>query len=306
MESHNLNLYHIFYITALQGSISKAAKELFISQPAVSKGISRLENNLGVSLFIRNSRGVKLTGEGKLLYEQLAKAFMAIREGENTLKKISENGAGELTIGASTMLCKYILLPYLKDFMQKNPNIKISLTCLSSNDSVNALHQGQLDIALVAEVEHMEGIIFRPLQELHDTFVASKEYLDSLCRQADMQGVLTPERTVTLFSYANLFMLDLNNSTRQFVDNYMFQHGIRAKQQMETTSVDLLIEFAKLGLGITCVNADFIKTELQEKSLIALQLPVPVPPRKIGIAYKSKRKPTYAMQKFMEYIFSNT
>ena len=104
--SANLNLYHIFYHTAKAGNISLAAKQLYISQPAVSKSIAKLEELLDTTLFYRNSRGVKLTPEGTVLMEELTHAFSAIARGEEALRKIHGLGIGQITIGVSTTLCK--------------------------------------------------------------------------------------------------------------------------------------------------------------------------------------------------------
>ena len=113
----NLSLYKVFYTVANTGNISKAATELFISQPAISKSIRKLEQSLDVTLFSRNSRGVQLTEEGELLYDYVQRAFYALQTGEERLKKINELGIGHLHIGVSSTLCKYMLLPYLKEFI---------------------------------------------------------------------------------------------------------------------------------------------------------------------------------------------
>lgn len=117
----NLSLYKVFYTVANTGNISKAAAELFISQPAISKSIRKLEQNLEVTLFSRNSRGVQLTEEGEILYDYVQKAFYSLQLGEAQLKKINELGVGHLRIGVSTTLCKYVLLDYLKEFTIAHP-----------------------------------------------------------------------------------------------------------------------------------------------------------------------------------------
>ncbi len=115
----NLSQYRIFYEVAKTGNISKAAKELYISQPAISKAISKLEDSLKVSLFTRSSRGVHLTPEGELLFGYVQTAFQALDLGEQELKRIQEFNIGHLKIGVSNTLCKYILLPYLKNFIDR-------------------------------------------------------------------------------------------------------------------------------------------------------------------------------------------
>ena len=119
----NLSSYRIFYTVANTKNISKAAKELYISQPAISKSIQKLEESLGTKLFERSSRGVALTDSGELLYTHVKSAFETLSIGEDRLRRSIELGIGHLTIGVSSTLCKYVLLPYLKEFIKENPHI---------------------------------------------------------------------------------------------------------------------------------------------------------------------------------------
>ena len=102
-----LSLYRIFYTVAQCGSISAAARHLYISQPAISKSISNLENELQTHLFERTSRGVSLTEEGQLLFHHVSDAFHSLEAGEAELSRIRDMGLGHLTIGVSTTLCRY-------------------------------------------------------------------------------------------------------------------------------------------------------------------------------------------------------
>ena len=131
---NNLNYYNVFYMVAKTGSISRAANQLYISQPAVSKAISNLEESIGIALFVRNSRGVALTEEGTILYDYIERALDNIVKGEESLKKYNELGIGHIRIGVSTSLCKHILLDYLKPFIKDNPNIKVSIDCHLTDD----------------------------------------------------------------------------------------------------------------------------------------------------------------------------
>ena len=131
-----------FYTVANTGNISKAAKELYISQPAISKSIQKLEEGVGCKLFSRSSRGVVLTDEGKLLYDHVSSAFETLTLGEEKLKRSIELGVGHLKIGVSATLCKYLLLPYLQEFIRQNPHVSISITCQSTNETLELL-EGQ-------------------------------------------------------------------------------------------------------------------------------------------------------------------
>lgn len=299
MEIQNLNLYHIFYTVAGCGNISSAAKELFISQPAISKAVSRLEGNLNVKLFTRNSRGVRLTLEGELLYKQLDAAFRAIRQGEENLKRNGELGVGELSIGVSTTLCKYVLLPYLQEFIKENPYIKISISCRSTYETIAALEDGTLDIGLIGEAERMNHLQFYPVQEINDIFVTTEKYLELLKEKLHIQGSVKSRDMNRLLSHSTLLLLDKNNITRQYIDKYMILQNITPEQQLEITTMDLLIEFAKIGLGAACVISNFVEKELQNGTLIRLPMPEPIPARKIGFACKKQANPTVPMSKFM-------
>ena len=156
----NLSLYYIFHIVAEKRNISQAAKELYISQPAISKSISKLETNLNTILFKRNSRGVTLTAEGELLYGYTKKAFQALNTGEKTLARRQALGISQLRIGVSTTLCKYILLPYLQRFISSYPHVRISIACQSTYQTLALLDENKIDIGLVGEPSAQKTIIF--------------------------------------------------------------------------------------------------------------------------------------------------
>lgn len=145
----NLTLYHIFNAVAEAGNISRAAKELYISQPAISKSISKLEQSLDTKLFNRSSRGVTLTDSGKLLYEHTSAAFHQLEKGEDRLRHSRQLGIGRLRIGASTTLCKYVLLPCLKEFTERYPHIRISIQCQSTFQTMALLQNHKVDIGLI-------------------------------------------------------------------------------------------------------------------------------------------------------------
>ena len=147
----NLSGYKIFYEVASCGNISKAAKKLYISQPAISKSIVKLEDGLDTKLFHRNSRGVTLTEEGTVLYRYIKDAFDNINNAETELKRMKDFNIGHLQIGVSTTLCRYILLPYLQTFMQKYPNIRVSIITQSTAQTLALLEQKKIDIGLTAE-----------------------------------------------------------------------------------------------------------------------------------------------------------
>lgn len=275
---NNLNLYYIFYAVAKAKNISGAAKELYISQPAISKAISKLEQNLDTTLFIRNSRGVCLTPEGEMLYEQVHTAFHCIHTGEEKIRLSNELGMGRLSIGVSTTLCKYVLLPYLKEFTKQNPHVQISISCQPSNETVEALLNNTLDIGLVGYPDSKHNLELLPIMEIHDTFVATDHYLNNL----NMRDSLTKE---SIIKNATFIMLNKENMTRKHVDANLSAAQIELSNIMDAGNMDLLIEFCKTDLGIACVFKEFIEEELETGQLKEVHILKNPPGRHIGFAY---------------------
>jgi DNA-binding transcriptional LysR family regulator len=289
----NLSFYNIFNSVAETGNISRAAKQLFISQPAVSKAIQSLEDNLGTTLFIRNSRGVKLTEEGLLLYEHTKNAFDTLSRAEESIKRIQELGIGHLRIGASSTLCKYLLLPYLDGFVRENPHVKITIDNQSSSHTLKMLENNELDIGLVAKPSGSDVFLFHTLGEIEDIFVATRSYLDNLTLR---------ENSADIFSSANIMLLDEENISRKYIENYFKTNSIEPKHILEISSMDLLIEFAKTSLGVACVIKEFVLSELKAGTLVQVPLKTPVNKREVGFSYARNAFLSDSMLKFMEFI----
>ena len=290
----NLSQYKIFYEVAKAGNISKAAKELYISQPAISKAISKLEDSLKVSLFTRSSRGVHLTPEGELLFAHVHTAFQALDLGEQELKRIQEFNIGHLRIGVSNTLCKYILLPYLKNFIEQYPHIKITIEGQATAKTISMLEQHTLDVGLVAEPSIHSGLSFIPVMDIQDIFVCTRHYLNNL--------YLREGSGADLFTCGNIMLSDQNNMTRHHVDNYLKENSIELKQVLEVTTMDLLIEFAKISLGIACVIKELVQKELESGRLMEIPLKAPIHKRTIGFAYLSGNQAN-ALKTFLEFLY---
>lgn len=274
----NLSTYRIFFEVAKQGNISKAAESLYISQPAISKTIVRLEDNLNVKLFKRNSRGVSLTEEGEVLFRHVQEAIHHIEEAENALQKMKDYHIGHLDIGASTTLCRYILLPYLKKFMEEFPNIQINLKNQDSAKNIQVLEAQDIDIALVAIPKHLspnQKVILE--QEVEDIFVASPKYIENL---KVLHG-----NNFSLFQNATVMLMDDKNVSRHYIDMYIRENQLDFKQVIALNTMDLLIDFAKIDMGISCVIRSFVEKDLENGSLVQIDIAPPIPRRKIGFMY---------------------
>lgn len=291
--NQNLSSYRIFYAVANAGNISKAAKELYISQPAISKSIQKLEESVGVRLFDRSSRGVTLTSEGELLYSHVKSAFETLSLGEDKLRRSIKLGVGHLTIGVSSTLCKYILLPYLKDFIKKYPHINISISCHSTNQTLALLEDGKLDIGLIGKPENSKSIDFYYLQEIEDIFVATENYLHNL----KLRGIESDQ----ILQNSTLMLLDKENMTRQYIDDYFQNNHIVIQDTIEVSNMDLVIEMSKISLGVGCVIRNFVTEELKTGVLKEIPLGIPIHKREIGFAYNQNVKVSKSLEHFIAF-----
>ena len=291
--NQNLSSYRIFYTVANSGNISKAAKELYISQPAISKSIQKLEESVGCKLFSRSSRGVVLTEEGRLLYSHVCEAFETLTLGEEKLRRSIELGVGHLKIGVSTTLCKYLLLPYLKEFIREKPHISISISCQSTNETLKLLEDNKIDIGLIGKPGSLKNIHFDFLAEIEDSFVATKDYLRNLRARG-----IAPDQ---ILQNSTLMLLDKNNMTRQYIDDYFLNSEIHVKDYIDISEMDLLIEFARIGVGVGCVIKNFVKKDLEDGTLVEIPLKDPIAKREVGFAYNTNTRASKSLVEFINF-----
>lgn len=290
----DLELYKIFHTVAYYKNISRAAQALYISQPAVSKSIKKLEQSIDVILFSRTSRGVALTTEGKIFYEYIEKALHLIADGENTLTELKDKKQGVITIGVSTILCKHFLLPHLKPFINQYPDIKIKIINKTTVETLKQIDQGIIDFGIVSRPFHLDSYTFIKLADIQDIFVAEKQYLTSL----DLVNAND------IFTKGIFMLLEADNITRQYIDQFFIENDILLKPEIEINNMDFLIEFAKIGLGITATIKSFIEKELNNGELIEIPVSPPIPKRSVGIIYSKKKPLTIATQTFLSTFHS--
>ena len=284
-----LSLYHIFYTVAQTGNISHAARELYISQPAVSRALKRLEESLDTRLFARSSRGVALTPSGSLLFQKVRDAFSVLSEGEDAVLGNRSMNVPRLRLGASATLCNYVLMPYLKTYIKSYPQVRVTISCQSTYQTLELLEQGKIDIGLIGRPQKLSGLHYRPLQKIHDIFVSTKEYVNN-------QQLLYPRES--LFQTATFMLLDEDNITRQSVNALLKERQIELAHILEVTSMDLLIRFAEIGMGVACVVREFIREKLEKGTLVEVSMNGSFPAREIGFVCSKKNSAVPHLEHF--------
>lgn len=289
----NLEYYKVFYHVARLGSLTMAAQALSISQPAVSQSVRQLEQQLGVSLFYRVAKGVRLTKEGETLYEYVARGYEQLEIGEQKLRQMRDLDAGEIRIGASDMTLQYYLLPYLEQFHEAYPRIKVIVTNAPTPETLGLLEQGQIDFGVVSTpFEPGERVRAMPVRELEDIFVAGRRFIAYKNRMLDFQEL----------KQLPMIFLEKNTSTRRFMDEFLESVGIRILPEFELATSDMIVQFALRSLGVGCVVRDFAQAEIDSGRLFELRFNKLIPRRSISLVYDGKARMSTAAKALFRII----
>lgn len=287
-----LGLYKIFYEVTLHKSFSKAAKALYMTQPAVSQAIMQLEEKLEIRLFTRTPRGVTLTNEGQLLYEYISSALSLIDVGEKKMLQSKNLIMGDLQIGVGDTISRYFLLPYLEEFHNLYPNIKLKIINRTTLELCNMLKSGEIDIAICNLPINDSALEVRKCMDVHDIFVCGEKYKNKL-------DVTLSLKEITNFP---LIFLEPKSNSRQYVERYMSSKGIKLNPEIELGSHELLLEFAKINLGIACVVQEFSQDYIEEGLLYKLSINEKIPKRSIGYCFLKSVSLSPASTRFLEIL----
>ncbi|AVX19353.1 DNA-binding transcriptional regulator, LysR family [Carboxydocella sporoproducens DSM 16521] len=290
----SFELYKVFYHVAKSLSFSAAARELFISQSAVSQNIKALEEQLGCSLFSRHTKQVRLTREGEVLFQHIEQAYLAIKTAERTLDEMRTLARGEVRLGATDTICKHFLLHPFQHFSQLYPQLKLRVTNTTSPGCLDLLSRGLVDLAVIhlPEKELPANLQAVPLQELNYGFIAGPQY-----RQLQGQ-TLTLEEIVTY----PLLLLEKATTTRNLLDQLLAAHNLSVQPEIESGSIDLLVELTKIGLGLTFLPLAYVQAELASGQVFLLPLELELPRRHLGVVTRSDFPLPLAAGKFMELL----
>lgn len=289
----NMEYYKIFYYVAGCQSITRAAAELCISQPAVSQGIKQLERSLGTELFIRSAKGVRLTNEGQVLFTYVKNGYEQITLGEEKLQEMLNMKTGEIRIGASDMTLQFYLLPYLRKYHRLYPDIKVTVTNAPTPQTLEHLQAGRIDFGIVSSpFEQEKHLRIMPAKEIQDVFVAGSRFWNYKSQ------MLRYEELMKL----PIICLERNTSTRRYVDAFLAENQVKLSPEFELATSDMIVQFAVQNLGIGCVVQDFAKRYLDAEELFVLQFDKQIPKRQICVVSDERLPLSLAAGKLMELL----
>ncbi len=290
----NLELFRVFYTVAKCGSLTKAAEELYISQPAVSQAIKQLENQLGGKLFNRTHKGMELAdGGGKEIFEKVEQALKLFDDAVGRFSALKDTATGSIRICASDTVSTHFLIPYIKKYHQKFPNVNIILQNGTSGEIIDLLKNGKGDLGFInLPCDDADIKLSNTVMMLHDTFVCSEKFSELKDKEIDLKR---------LQDYP-LLMLELSTATRQAIVSFAHSQGVHLHPEIELASLELMTSLAKSGIGIACIAREFVASELNEGSLFEIKTSPNLPTRAIALALPKDGNMTYAIREFINLI----
>ena len=293
----NFELYRIFYVVANNKNITKAANELNISQPAISKSIKKLEDKLGGQLFIRSKRGVTLTEEGKEFYKYIKEAMDYINNAENKFTELINLERGSIRIGTTTSITKKFLLKYLKEYHMKYPNIDIKIVMNPPDEMISQLKKGLLDIVIfnIIGKDYGKEIKLIKCKKVESCFISSYKYRELCNKKISLKDL----------SKYPMVLQAKGSNTRYLLDNYAKSLNIELNPNIELASNSLIVDFVKIGFGVGLVTREYLDDNIDNSNIFEINLEEKLPTRYIGLAISNINTPNFSTQKLIELINKN-
>jgi len=289
----SLELYKIFCTVIRTGNMSMAAKELFISQPAVSMAIKQLEERLGKPLLVRSSKGIRPTAEGSVLYNYLSQALNLIKTAEQKYMEMAHLQAGEIKIGASDTLLSHFLLPYIERYIEAHGNISIKITNRTTYETIALLKNWQVDVGFVnLPIEPDDALEITECTTVQDCLVGGSRYA-ALAKS----GLSLEDLT-----HWPLLMLERESNSRRYVDAYAAAHNVELHPNIELGSYDLLVQFAKANIGLAFAVREFAQEHFDNRTLFEIPLTPGLAPRSVGMVKLKGVVFSHAASRFAEMI----
>lgn len=286
--------YKVFYYVSKYGSLTRAANVLMTSQPAVTRTIHNLENELGCRLFTRSKKGMGLTPEGRLFYGYISAACQQIFKGENELSNMISLENGAICISATETALHCCLFRAVEEFNKAYPEVRFKLLNNSTIDSIQALRAGKIDMAVVssAPLQAEPPLKIKKLQSYHDILIGGQRF-------RYLEG-----KKVTLAQLKDLPWISLTSGsiTRTFLDHHFTEHGLRFDPDIELATTDMILPAVRHELGIGFIPAEFAAEDIRQGNIFQIATEEELPERDILLVYDTEYPQSIASKTFQKFL----
>ena len=278
MNNIDLNLYKTFYTVVKYSSFTKASEKLYISQPAVTQAIKKLEEHLNVELFKRTAKGISLTSAGEIVFYYSEHLCNLAEANINLISKIKSVEDSVINIGVPTHIGTFYFVKYLTQFNEKYPNVKVNIINKKSDEMIKMLLKRELDLVVDTDMVNINDrtIKTRKIIELESCFVGSKKY-----KKLSQNGIITPKE---LIEYP-LILPSATTANRKMIDLFFKKKNIILNPLIEANSSSISKGIICQGMGIGWMIKEFIEDDLKSGNLYEIKVDIDHVLTPLSIAY---------------------
>lgn len=289
----NFEYYKVFYYVSKYENLTKAASVLKTSQPAVTRTIHNLENDLGCRLFIRSKTGMKLTPEGRAFYEYVAAGCAQFFKGESDLSNLISLENGTIYISATETALHCYLFQAMGEFNAKYPNVHFKILNNSTTDSVNAVKEGKVDLAFVStNLQVGKPLKMKILRQYQEILIGGSRFEALKGRKVSLEE-LSSYPWISLTSEA---------LTRTFLDEYFQTHGLKFSPDMELATTDMILPAVRYNLGIGFIPEEFAREDLKSGAVFEIDVAESLPQRNVILIYDTEYPQSIASKEFQKFL----
>ena len=289
----NLNQLKIFYFAVKSGNLSAAAKELFITQPAVTKGIQRLQEHYELKFIDYVGKKLVLTDAGEVLFKIAEKIFAMETHAEESIRDFQQRKRGRIRILSSESFGDYYLPEVIIPFCKAYPLVQVSMNILPTELVVENTASLNCDIGFISYPVPHEKLVVREVLEDELVIITPRRHLLAgrhWLRPRDLEG-------------QPLIMHEEESAPRRAIDDFVQRHGINIKIPMELSSNRAIKRAVEHGIGIALISRKVAKEEIEQRRLVALSLGDPVMKRKFFLVHHRDKYISESLQRLMDMVF---
>lgn len=293
MNNINLNFLKIFMEVANSNSFLEASNKLYITQPAISRSIAKLEEDLGVVLFYRANKGIVLTPSGEVLLKYIKESSALLETCQRVLTSMNDIEQGNIVIGVQSHIVRNYLMDKVCEFRKKHPNIKMKFLDLPTSSLIEELEKRNIDFVIdTSPIELIyNNIIVKPIKKLNTCFIKSKENTKKINKLSNL------EKQCMILPY-------VRSSLRRNLDICLNNIGINIEPKLEFVTEELIIDAVKRNLGIGYVVESSIKNKLFEDYIEIISFKEQLPSIDINLVYIEKNL-TNVSKMFIDEVILN-
>ena len=293
----NYEYYKIFYYVGKHKNITRAAVELYSSQPAVTRVIRNMEFELGCTLFVRTKTGVEFTHEGELLYDYVCVACQQLIRAEEELSASVSLDGGTIFIGATVTALTCYLFDFLNAYREKYPNVKFKIQTSSTAKTIESLKNGSVDMAFVTTpCAITKPMMITEILQFNDILIGGKNYVHLENKPLSVKD----------FDHYPFISLTKKMQLRQFIDGILSDYDMTLTPDIEVDSADIMISMAENGWGLTIAPEPMTLEAIERGELIKVPLKEAFPPRKVCLISNPQHPQTHASRELYRMVINNT